>query len=149
LIGELENPFKTFLVESETLNESLTANVVAAKIVNILRILNMKNENFVLLLSDAAPYMTAAGIILKNVYFNLFHVTCMAHLLHNCAMRIKSHYYDVDLLISAIKSLTIKNKTNRDLFDIIGIPPNVIPTRWGSWLKASKYYAEKFLVVKK
>ena len=26
----------------------------------------------------------AAGTLLKSLYFKLFHVTCVAHLLHNC-----------------------------------------------------------------
>ena len=37
-----------------------------------------------LLLSDAAKYMIAAGITLKSLYPKLFHVTCVAYLLHNC-----------------------------------------------------------------
>ena len=41
-------------------------------------------------------YMTVAGITLKSLYPKLFHVTCVANLLHNCAMKIKSHFEDVD-----------------------------------------------------
>ena len=34
--------------------------------------------------------MVAAGTILKSQYPKLFHMTCEAHLLHDCAMNVKS-----------------------------------------------------------
>ena len=37
----------------------------------------------------------------------------LAHILHNCAMKIKSHFEDVDQLIAKVKAVTIKNKTDR------------------------------------
>ena len=55
--------------------------------------------------------MIAAGITVKSLYLKLFHVTCAAHLLHSCAMKIKSHFEDVDQLIAKVKEVTIKNKT--------------------------------------
>ena len=39
--------------------------------------------------------MMAAGAILKSLYSKLFRVTCVAHLLHNCAMKVKSHFESV------------------------------------------------------
>ena len=51
--------------------------------------------------------MIAAGITLKSLYPKLFHVSCVAHLLHNCALKIKSHFEDVDQLIAKIKAVTI------------------------------------------
>ena len=33
--------------------------------------------------------------------------------LHNCAMKIKSHFEDVDQLIAKVKAVTIKNKTRQ------------------------------------
>ena len=62
----------------------------------------------------------------------MFHVTCVAHLLHNCAMKIKSHFEDVDQLLAKIKAVTIKNKTRQAKFSGIGYPPQPVPTRWGS-----------------
>ena len=41
----------------------------------------------------------------------LFRVTCAAHLLHNCAMKVQSHFKDVDQLIAKVKSVTVKDKT--------------------------------------
>ena len=77
--------------------------------------------------------MIAAGVTLKCLYLKLFHVTCVAHLLHNCAMKIKSHFEDVDKLIAKIKAVTIKNNTRQAKFSAIGYPSQPVPTRWGSW----------------
>ena len=74
--------------------------------------------------------MIAAGIILRSLYPKLFHVTCVAQLLHNCAMKIKSHLQHVNQLIAKIKAETIKNKTRQAKFSAIGYPPQPVPTRW-------------------
>ena len=57
--------------------------------------------------------MVAAGAILKFLYPKLFHVTFVAHFLHNCAMKVKSHFEDTDELIAKVKSATVKNKTKQ------------------------------------
>ena len=44
-------------------------------------------------------WLQRAGGIRKYVYPKLFHVTCIAHLLHNCA---RSHFEDVDQLIAKV-----------------------------------------------
>ena len=87
--------------------------------------------------------MIAAGITLKSLYSKLFHVTCVAHLLHNCVMKIKSHFEDVDQLIAKVKSVTIKNKTRQAKFPAIGYPPQPVPRRWGSWLNAALVLRKK------
>ena len=76
--------------------------------------------------------MIAAGITLKSLHPKLFLVTCVAHLLHNCAMKIKSHFEDVDQLIAKVKAVRIKNKTRQAKLSAIGYPPQPVPTRWGS-----------------
>ena len=62
----------------------------------LLEILESTEACFCLLLSDAAKYMIAAGITLKSLYPKLFHVSCVTHLLHICAMKIQFHFEDVD-----------------------------------------------------
>ena len=86
--------------------------------------------------------MIAAGITLPSLYPKLFHVTCVAHLLHNYAMKIKSHFDNVDQLIAKVKAATIKNKTRQAKFSAIGYPPQPVPTRWGSWLNFALYFAK-------
>ena len=74
----------------------------------------------------------------------MFHITCLAYLIHNCAFRIRSFFKDVDNLIGAIKMCTHKNNPYQLLFVNAGIPssPIVIITRWSSWLRAAMYYNE-------
>jgi len=92
--------------------------------------------------------MLAAGAILKSLYPTLFHVTCVAHVLHNCVMKVRSHFEDVDQLIAKVKLVTVKNKIRQANFSTIGCPPQPVFTRWGSWLNATLYYAKDLPEVK-
>ena len=67
------------------------------KIDDVLKKLDIQRHNFVLL-SDAARYMTACTAALKLLHPQLFHITCMAHLLHNCAEKVRTHFQQVDNL---------------------------------------------------
>ena len=68
------------------------------------------------------------------------HVTCVAHLLHNCAMKVKSHFEDVDQSIAKVKSTTLKSKTRQAKFATIG--------SHFSLSNAALYYAKKLPEVK-
>ena len=61
-----------------------------------------------------------------------------------------STFQGTDNLISSTKAATIKNKDRRSIFTAAGLsaPPQPILTRWGTWLKASFFYAENFQIVK-
>ena len=48
----------------------------------------------------------------------------------------------MDQLIAKVKAVTIKNKTRQAQFSAIGYPPQLVPTRWGSWLDTALYYAK-------
>ena len=77
-------------------------------------------ENFCLLLTDATRYMTAARKLLKTLYPRLFQVTCMAHLPHNCAIKVRANYPAVDELIARVKAVTSKNRSRLTCFTSIG-----------------------------
>ena len=102
-----------------------------------------------LLLSDAASYMTACTATLKVFYLRLFHVTCLAHMLHNCAEKVRGAFADVDNLVARVKAVTIKNKSRQAQFKHIGSPLEPVVTRWGTWLKVADYYANNLIEVKK
>ena len=110
IVGSLETPHVSYLYDCEPLKCAPNSNIIAQAVDDAVRNLGINRSFFFLLLSDAAKYMTAAGITLKFLYSKLFHVTCVAHLLHNCAMKIKSHFEDVDQLIVKVKAVTIKNR---------------------------------------
>ena len=144
----IETPHVSYLYDCQPLKCAPNSNIIGQAVDDAVKNLRINKSFFGLLLSDAAKYMIAAGITLKSLYPKLLHVTCVAHLLHNCAMKIKSHFKNIDQLIAKIKAVTIKNKTRQAKFSAIGYPPQPVPTRWGSWLNAALYYAENLLEVK-
>ena len=71
------------------------------------------------------------------------HVTCIAHLLHNCAMRVRAFIKNIDDVVATIKAATIINKDRKNDFRQAGLPsPRVsLITRWGTCLRAALYYS--------
>ena len=78
------------------------------------------------------------------------HVNCVAHLLHNCAMRVRVHFKNIDEIIATIKAATIKNKDCKKEFYDAGLPspPDPEITRWATWLRAALYYSERLPAVR-
>ena len=92
--------------------------------------------------------MTACTAALKLLHPRLFHVTFMAHLLHNCAEKVRSHFQQVDNLTAKVKAVTVKNKNRCNKFNEIDTPPQPVLTRWGTWLNAAEYYAKNLVKVR-
>ena len=93
--------------------------------------------------------MVATGAVLQSLYPKLFHMACVAHSLHNCAMKVKSHFEDVDQLIAEVKSAAVTNKTRQAKFAAIGCPPQPIVTKWGEkQVNTALYYAKNLPNVK-
>lgn len=63
------------------------------------------NENVLLFLSDAAPYMVKAGKALQVFYPKMIHLTCLAHALHRVAETVRNQFPNVDALISSVKKV--------------------------------------------
>ena len=123
----------SYLYDCQPLKCAPNSNFIAQAVDDAVRKLGINKSFFCLLLSDAAKYTIAAGKTLKSLYSKLFYVKCVAHLSHNCAMKIKSYFEDVDQLIATIKAVTTKKKTRQVKFSAIDYPPQPVPTRWGSW----------------
>ena len=94
--------------------------------------------------------MSSAGKTLKELYPSLMHVTCVAHLLPNCAMRVRAHFKNIDEVIATIKAATIKNKDCKKDFHDAGLPspPDPVITTWATWLRATLYYSENLPAVR-
>ena len=84
--------------------------------------------------------MCRAGKVLKEIYPNLLHVTCLAHSMHNCALKVKSFYEEVENLVAAVKASVVKNKSKD--FDVCGRSTQPVVILWESWLDAADCYAE-------
>ena len=117
-MGSLDAPNQTFLVDCHPLysGSNVNSSIILHTVDDILRQLEIKRENFSLFLTDAARYMSLARKTLKELYPSLMHVTCVAHLLHNCAMRVRAHFKNIDEIITTIKAATIKTKIARKIF---------------------------------
>ena len=141
LVGSLDAPNQTFLVDCHLLDSGSNANssIILHTMDDILRQLKIEHENFSLSLTDAARYMSLAVKTLKELYPSLMHVTCVGHLLHNCAMRVRAHFKNIDEIIATIKVATIKNKNRKKDFHDAGLPspPDPVITRWATWLRAA------------
>ena len=116
LMENLETPHFSYLYDCQPLKCATNSNIIAQAVDDAVRNVGINKSYFCLLLSDAAKYMIAAGITLKSLYPKLFHVMCVAHLLHNCAMKIKSHFENVDQVIAKVKAVTTKNKSRQAIF---------------------------------
>ena len=152
LVGSLDATNQTFLVDCHPLDSGSNVNgsIILHTVDDVLRQLETKRENFSLFLTDAARYMSLAGKTLKELYSSLMHVTCVAHLLHNCAMHVRAHFKNIDEIIATIKAATIKNKDRKKNFHDAGLPspPDPVITRWATWLRAALYHSENLLAVR-
>ena len=149
LIGTIENPNISYLIEVLALNTHANSQIIQQFIFDIIQKFNLLRNNFYLLISDAASYMVSSTTNLKSLYPNMFHITCISHLIHNCCLKLRGNYKSIDRLISSIKAATVNNKDRYNSFKEIGLPPHPVLTRWGSWLRAALYYSKNFHSVKR
>ena len=95
-------------------------------------------------------HLSLAGKALKDLYPSLMHVTCIAHQLHNCAMRVRKYFKHIDDVVATIKAATIKSKDRKKGFRRAGLssPPDPVITRWATWLTAALRLSEYFPAVR-
>ena len=146
LIGDTAVSETTYVLDCSIV-ETMNQQVVTMKIDNSLKKLDIQRHNFVLLLSYVACYMTACTATLKLLHLQLFHNTCMVHILYNCAEKVRSHFQQVDNLIAKVKMVTMKNKNWQNEFNEISTPLQPVLTRWGTWLNAAEYYTKNLVKV--
>lgn len=150
LVGDLEYPSKSYLLICEEVVVSVSAQLITHVVDDALHLLGCDRLKFNLLVTDAAPSMVAAARTLKELYPHLVHITCIAHLLHNVAMKVRAYFPNIDALISAVKAATVKNKERRQDFALRNLPspPEPVITRWVTWLEAALYYADHLPIVR-
>lgn len=147
---EFDKPSQIFLLSCEQLDKT-NSSTVAQLFTSALNLLwpdGVKYEDVLLFTSDAAPYMKKAGKVLKVLFPNLLHVTCLAHALHRICEEIRGIFSEVDSLISNTKKIFLKSPNRIQLFKEmapeLALPPQPVLTRWGTWLSAALYYASNF-----
>ena len=87
LVGCLETNHVNYLYNCQSLQCAPNSSSIAQAVDEAVRSLGINRNSFCLLLPDVAKYMVAADSILTSLYPKLFHVTCVAHLLHDCVIK--------------------------------------------------------------
>ncbi|XP_028967436.1 uncharacterized protein LOC114828252 [Galendromus occidentalis] len=134
--------------------ERTNHSTVAQALVNSLNLLwpeGLRNDKVLLLVTYAAAYMKKAGDALKVLFPKMTHVTCVIHAMHRVCEEIRVLFPAVDNLIANVKKNFLKapfRVQNFRLLMNIGLPPQPVLTRWGTWLAAALYYAENFEAVR-
>ena len=72
------------------------------------------------------------------------HFNYVAHIVHNCAMRVRAHFININEVIATNKAATIENKDRKKDFHDAGLPspPDPVITRWAAWFRAALYYGD-------
>jgi len=112
----------------------------------------IRYEKVLVFVTNGAAYMRKAVKNLLTTYPNMIHVTCVIHELHRVTEEIRAYYPDIDTLISSVKKIFLKATSRIEFFKKI-VPDLTLPlqpvlTRWGMWLKAAKYYADNYTIIK-
>ena len=100
LVRSLETSHVSYSYNCQPQSCAPNGSSITQAVYNAVRSFGINRNSFCWLLSNTAKYMVAAGAILKSLYPKLLHVTYVAHLLQNCAMKVKCHFEDVDQLIA-------------------------------------------------
>ena len=156
LVGSLNgNEPKSMLLCTRFLEEvnNGTINRTINDACYLLRNGNVNNENLNLVVLDQASYMLKAIENLKKaeLYPNLNQITCLCHALNRVCEVIRIEHPEVNEMISSIKKILLKSNKRKINFckeTKLTLPPDVIVTRWSSWLKAAFYYGNNFDKIK-
>lgn len=89
--------------------------------------------------------MLKCGKLLKSIFVQMKHVTCIVHAMHNLCEQIRKKNSLVDEIIAHLKNLLTKNNDNKTIFHSVtklAISKFPILTRWGTWINFSKFLFE-------
>jgi len=110
------------------------------------------DENVILMLSDAAPYMVKTGEVLKVFYPNIIHVTCVAHMLNRIAEKVRDIHPNINKLINNVKKSFLKAPSRVQIYKELlpgkPLPPEPIITRWGTWIEAVIFTSHNYEGIK-
>lgn len=110
-----------------------------------------------LVITDNAGYMNKFIKELRNdhdcnyKFPNLYHVKCMAHILHRLCDKIRSMTLCLDQFIIYFQKIhkSILYKREYKVKTNLVILPKYITTRWGSYLTTVKFYHDNFSIISK
>lgn len=71
---------------------------------------NVKYDDVLLFVTDAAPYMVKADKAIKNLYTKMIHLTCLAHGLHREAEEVRNQYKNVENSYPMLKNPFLRHR---------------------------------------
>lgn len=105
------------------------------------------SDKILLFISDAAPYMVLAGKNLRHFYSRAIHVTCVAHGIHRICEQVRQMFPKVNRLLSCSRKILLKSPFRIQKYKEkmqCALPPDVVVTRWGTWLQGAMFFANNF-----
>ena len=98
LAATIDNPNEIYLIVCIQLIHNINSTVIIILSSNALEKYNIERHQLLMIISDAASYMIKAMKGLNQDWHKIQHAKCLAHLVHNCAMRIRAFYKYFDVL---------------------------------------------------
>ncbi|KAF7684817.1 hypothetical protein CDIK_4434, partial [Cucumispora dikerogammari] len=86
LIGKISTLLEIHLIKCTELAKNPNYESISQIIVDVTIEFDIKRERLLVLISDVAFYMKKSMVVLSPLFPNIRHLTCIAHLFHNCAM---------------------------------------------------------------
>ena len=111
IIGDLNTPDINYVGCCKVVQTADLSSVLIA-IDDFIKSIRLEREKFILFISDAASNMVNCAESLKLLYPKKRHVTCLSHLLHNCAEKVRSSFPAVDKLIASVKVAAMKDEND-------------------------------------
>lgn len=90
--------------------------------------------------------------MVKVFYPNIIHVTCVAHMLHRVAEKVRDIHPKVNKLINNVKKTFLKAPSRvqiyKEVLPDVPLPPEPIITRWGTWIEAVIFISQNYEGIK-
>lgn len=146
---------KVFLFDLVELESANWDTISKLFIKSVARIWPQGNSNAVLLyVTDGAEYMKKSySDGLAHLFPKMVHLVCVAHNIHRLALKVADQFPQAKAAIMDAKMVFLKSPKRRrefkEAFPTIPLPPSPVEVRWGTFIKASSYYAKNFSAVQK
>ncbi len=148
IAGTIENPLIQHLIYLKVgkfvCNKKMTLMFLKESL-NTIRSSFLKVK---LIITDAVSYNISAKKDVVKKYEHIRWVTCYSHLLHNCCSTITKFFKSTTNFIILMNDLVYSSDTYNYILPGSLKPQEVVLTRWGTYLKAIKYYSSHFNYIK-
>ncbi len=153
LVLDCDAPNKSYLLESTELSKTNSATILTVVNLVVANLISSSKNigNFMVFVTDGAPYCLKIGRELKKLYFNMKHIVCICHNLSLVAEELRNQNQLANKFVSELKHILNKNKANISLYSsVTGLPLIKFPiiTRWGTFIDCVEFIVENYVLIK-